>query len=196
MPKTLHASLLAAAALLISASTANATTIFSNDFNSEALGSNERIDGNFSLADGYLGHHGQYNPYENSTYKVSLDLTNVTNAFLDFDYAVSTEKGYDYFQVFAGSTLLFGVDGEDAGHGHFVLGSLAGPTTLTFYFHSDYGLQYAGVRLDNVAVTGDVAETPAPVPEPASWALMVGGFGLVGGMARTSRRAISRRAFP
>jgi hypothetical protein len=33
------------------------------------------------------------------------------------------------------------------------------------------------------------AATFAAVPEPASWALMLGGFGLVGGVMRTRRRA-------
>jgi hypothetical protein len=31
----------------------------------------------------------------------------------------------------------------------------------------------------------------ATVPEPASWALMIAGFGLVGGMMRRQRRALA-----
>ena len=34
---------------------------------------------------------------------------------------------------------------------------------------------------------------PASVPEPASWAMMVGGFGLVGSVMRRSRRAAHLR---
>jgi hypothetical protein len=44
----------------------------------------------------------------------------------------------------------------------------------------------AGPGLDNVSLTA-----AAGVPEPASWALMVGGFGLVGGALRQRRRAFA-----
>jgi hypothetical protein len=44
----------------------------------------------------------------------------------------------------------------------------------------------AGPGLDNVSLTA-----AGGVPEPASWALMVGGFGLVGGALRQRRRAFA-----
>jgi hypothetical protein len=40
-------------------------------------------------------------------------------------------------------------------------------------------------------VTG-VTGTPGAVPEPASWALMLGGFGMVGGAMRSRRKALVR----
>jgi hypothetical protein len=45
-------------------------------------------------------------------------------------------------------------------------------------------LGYTYNQLDNVQVSG-------AVPEPASWALMLGGFGLVGGAMRSRKRSIS-----
>ncbi len=45
------------------------------------------------------------------------------------------------------------------------------------------------VGLDNIAFDVRVADTAA-VPEPASWALMIGGFGLVGGSLRNRRSAL------
>ncbi len=44
-------------------------------------------------------------------------------------------------------------------------------------------------RFDNVSVVETVAPPPGSgaVPEPASWALMLGGFGLIGGVLRTRR---------
>jgi len=45
------------------------------------------------------------------------------------------------------------------------------------------------VQFDKLSVT-DAAD--GAVPEPASWALMLGGFGLVGGAMRTRRNAVVR----
>jgi len=48
-------------------------------------------------------------------------------------------------------------------------------------------------EFDSIAVgTGrplSAGQTPAAVPEPASWAMMLGGFGLVGGAMRARRKA-------
>lgn len=52
-----------------------------------------------------------------------------------------------------------------------------GATTLTFADTS--GVSNQGIFLDAVSVTA--------VPEPAAWALMIGGFGLVGGAMRRRR---------
>ena len=49
---------------------------------------------------------------------------------------------------------------------------------------------YGPTRFDNFHVTGTVADaTVAGVPEPASWALMIGGFGLAGATLRRRRTA-------
>lgn len=45
----------------------------------------------------------------------------------------------------------------------------------------------AGVFFDNVSVTG-------PVPEPATWALMIGGFGMAGAMLRRRRMTMAATA--
>ena len=45
----------------------------------------------------------------------------------------------------------------------------------------DSGLAYAGVYIDGTPVTG--------VPEPQTWAMLIGGFGLVGAAARRRRNA-------
>lgn len=62
-----------------------------------------------------------------------------------------------------------------------VQGYTATPTSLTLSFNSTGGSPYAA--------SATLAVPPAGVvPEPISWALMVGGFGLVGITMRTSRR--------
>ncbi|ARS27961.1 collagen-binding domain-containing protein [Sphingomonas sp. KC8] len=42
-------------------------------------------------------------------------------------------------------------------------------------------------ELHNTGYTGGLLTSTAPVPEPASWAMMIAGFGLIGGMMRRSR---------
>jgi hypothetical protein len=55
-----------------------------------------------------------------------------------------------------------------------------GPTTLTFSQNAG-GDPFRGSILDNVVV--------ASVPEPATWLMMIAGFGLVGGMMRRRKPA-------
>jgi hypothetical protein len=61
-------------------------------------------------------------------------------------------------------------------------GFAPGSTTVGF------GINRLGVA-DNL--TFDRINMPGAVPEPATWAMMIGGFGLVGGAMRTRRRAVA-----
>lgn len=74
------------------------------------------------------------------------------------------------------------------------LSILSGSSTQTFSFNYGYalknnsvgfGLNRQGVA-DNFTVTG--GSPVSPVPEPATWAMMIGGFGMVGGAMRYRRR--------
>lgn len=85
----------------------------------------------------------------------------------------SNNPDFDYTLDLYGPSAL----GGQAGDYHIV----AGVYDLT----DDYG--------DNVRVTiSQVSDTA--VPEPANWALMLGGFGLIGGALRQQRRAKVRFA--
>jgi len=48
--------------------------------------------------------------------------------------------------------------------------------------------QHVGAYL-SLDVASDITITPPSVPEPASWAMMLGGFGLVGGAMRSRRKS-------
>jgi hypothetical protein len=51
---------------------------------------------------------------------------------------------------------------------------------------------YAGAPASPFSINGDVVpDAIAAVPEPASWAMMIGGFGLIGGMMRRRLTRIS-----
>jgi hypothetical protein len=171
------------AAATLAASGAQASTVFSNDF-SKGLSSAEQVTGNFTVGDGYVGHHaGAYPNFDYSTYQLDLDLTGVTDAFLDFDYDVSSEAGYDLLDVTVNGLNLASYSGAEAGHAHFALGDLSGLATILFAFHSDYLVNRRGVELDNVSVTGSLARSAA-VPETTTWLTMALGFGLLGGVMR------------
>ena len=62
-------------------------------------------------------------------------------------------------------------------------GSVAG-TVVADSFYSE------GTRIGGDAFTGFAGEQTPPVPEPATWAMMIAGFGLIGGAMRWRRAKI------
>lgn len=124
----------------------------------------------------YAGLNGDYYPAEFETEAAGWNdsfFMAVTNdiyefadrgygnpAFANFDEDVSTSSGDDYYNNFQYFTTE-----PDLG---------------------DYlTLSNTHLKIEN---DGFVTPAPSPEPEPASWALMLGGFGLVGGALRNRRR--------
>jgi hypothetical protein len=103
-------------------------------------------------------------------YNISFDLSNDAGTFFSAD--------------FGGVTLLLSPPSEGVTHYSFTDVAASGPTTLTFSF-VDVPAFYT---LDNVQVTA------AAVPEPASWALMIGGFFGLGATLRGARRRTAAAA--
>ena len=72
---------------------------------------------------------------------------------------------------------------------YLIQSQIAGYTTKalrSFYVQADYSSQAgAKIQLDNINVTAISA-----VPEPATWAMMIGGFGMIGATFRRRRTAI------
>jgi len=72
----------------------------------------------------------------------------------------------------------------------FDLGVISGGSF--FGFTSDTAIDSLGItRLDGYAVIDDASFTPGPVPEPASWALMLTGFGGLGALLRRRGTALA-----
>lgn len=108
----------------------------------------------------------------------------------------------------AGTTISFGVDGVNQGgyafFNHASNAALSGSpqsgadNVMSEYLHDGTGATYVGVFNSNgngwdkssdinVQVFADVAA----VPEPATWAMMIVGFGAVGGAMRRRKVAVS-----
>ena len=215
-----HVLLAALAAGVLTAGSAQAATIFSQDF-SGGLGANEQVGGNFAVGSGNVGHQTTYYSNEEySYYQVRLDLTQAIDALLMFDFDIHSEYTWDglnlaystdgiftrdnlltpmsagQYQILQGraNTLLgsHGMSGVAAGRAMFDLNAFAGQVVdIRFQFASDRGVIGQGVAIDNLSVTGTV---PSAVPEPATWAMMITGFGLAGGAIRSRRRILAATA--
>ena len=88
--------------------------VFSQDFES-GLGASETVHGRFAVNSSnsllnngtqMMGHPGYYGNNEYSYYEVQVDLTNFTNAQLEFDYSARIENHYDGFNLQASTTTI------------------------------------------------------------------------------------------
>lgn len=112
---------------------------------------------------------------------------------VDFDLAGNPDGTIKHLEVSATGNPTLGYMFDTAGHDTTSMGwtteryaftATGAFTDLTFTSLDD---SVAGPALDNVRLEGGSA-TPA-VPEPASWAMMVIGFGAVGGVLRRQQDA-------
>lgn len=201
----------ALAATALMAGQAHAASIYSQDF-SGGLKAGEQVGGSFSVANGFVGHQGAYRNNEYSFYQMRLDLTDVTNALLSFNFDIESEWTYDglnlvvlseggassllrpaeglaYDKLYDRAKNLLGPEGfsgKTKGLTTFDLASLSGQVVdIRFQFASDFAAIGRGAQIDNISVTGTL---PSAVPEPATWAMMITGFGLAGGAIRNRRR--------
>ncbi|MDR6125346.1 PEPxxWA-CTERM sorting domain-containing protein [Sphingomonas sp. SORGH_AS_0438] len=175
-------SLLTVAAVPASAS----TIVFQNDFSS-GLSDQESVTGRFFASDGYVGHHGAY--YTNSeisSYSIN-SINELHGAVLNFDLDYRGESGYDFLTILKDGVQVSRWSGF-IGPVTINLGGVGSGSKITFRFTSDGSVVNTGVKIDNVRI---VADSVSAVPEPATWMLMLGGFGMVGATMRYRRRSIA-----
>jgi PEP-CTERM motif len=153
-------------------------------------------------------------------FRYSADPTNLVPGGAARDLSAGTVSGAKYFSIDGGATALFGNtfsqgrfngDGQQASHWKDTAGCQIGNGIMdpTFCFgQTGYitGLDLAafdamGWNLSTNALTyantstASIYRALAPVPEPATWAMMIMGFGLMGGMMRRNRKVTTRVRF-
>ncbi len=110
---------------------------------------------------------------------ITQTLTAAAGTFtISFD--LGNDAGAGNYVVFDGTTLLSNIGNQGSVHYSFTVTAGANPT-LTFGFYNPP----AYYNLDNVSVTSGA------VPEAATWAMLIAGFGLVGAVARRRRESFA-----
>lgn len=118
----------------------------------------------------------------------TLNTTAGQNYLISFDLANFQASDANFYEVLFGGTSLFTATNSSVfGFTNFrtTATALGATTNLAFNFRNDPN--YFG--LDNVSVTA----VSAAVPEPATWAMMLVGFGAMG-VAMRRQRASARPA--
>lgn len=102
-------------------------------------------------------------------------------------YGPAAENGPQTGAVSANTFGYCGPACTDDAIYHFSLSfapTAGGTTLLTFVGHANQDINDEYFGLDNVLVTGERDAGPGGVPEPATWAMMLMGFGLAGAALR------------
>lgn len=116
-----------------------------------------------------------------TSYSFSFDVVGIGSGIEKLEY------------VFGGSPNEVMVEGSnDLGNVRTIFGTFSGTGIFTELFFVNTGNSLVDVMIDNVVVSAVRSEPPVPaVPEPASWAMMIGGFGLAGASLRRRRAAVA-----
>ncbi|WP_152836512.1 PEP-CTERM sorting domain-containing protein [Rugamonas aquatica] len=188
------------AAALLCASAAQASTIFSDNFDSDALGLNVvSFNGGWSVSDGAVDvigapnyfdlqpGNGHYIDLDGSSAKAgvfanSVAVTGGVTYTLSFDLAGNNRNaGNDTVVVnFGGNSQTFTRLAGDSFQ-TFTLNytaTVSGNATFSF---ADQGTDRQGALLDRVTVTA--------VPEPETYGMLLGGLAVLGALARRRRQA-------
>jgi hypothetical protein len=96
-----------------------------------------------------------------------------------------------------------GVAGGDSGGPQFINGKLVSVTSYGLSFGTNFGDFRTGLNSSWGEYSGYVplyihkdfiTQALSSVPEPASWAMMLAGFGMIGGAVRRSRKTVAAQA--
>ena len=196
----------AAVAAIVSAAPAYAVTTVNFDQSTDATSYTSQglvLNGFTILADTF---GGAVNVPSKPNY-ANINATGSTISFVDPTSGVATTSNGFGFTVpglnlgggyYAGATLTFlGLGGNVLGTQSFAPVGPSESRTPFAYANDFVGIaSVAFTRIENprglaLAPIDDVTFTlnAAAVPEPAAWAMMIGGFGLVGGALRRRRQA-------
>lgn len=115
-------------------------------------------------------------------------LTAGTTYTLSFDLARRPGYGLNAVSVAFDGNQIFSLTPPSNGWTTHTASFTATGTSGLLAFKTSDNSADNDSGLDHVRIIGEQA---AAVPEPASWAMMLGGFGLVGGAMRSRRKAVA-----
>ena len=128
----------------------------------------------------------------NNYFRSTITLTKVGGGVFDFN-SVDLTDIYDSHDFPNGGDVLFTFfDGLNTTSQTVTLDSLPGLQTFTFNRTGLVSLTFKAVTTNEIQTDNfvlDAVSATAGVPEPATWALMLGGFGLAGSALRRRRAA-------
>lgn len=109
--------------------------------------------------------------------------------------AINSDAGleFDLFSADGTYSYVFTLVSYDAiptvSYGGFLLPDFTAATNLFFGVMGTVGNPAGSyIETNSLGVVTAISQAVTPVPEPATWMMMIGGFGLVGAAVRRSRR--------
>lgn len=135
------------------------------------------------------------NPF---TFSIATNPTPDASSATTFDiYGVSTNEAGEFGPLVYDANYTFYTDENGGGFlnsftAYFSRQVFGGATSAPIFYNGSYDLSdFGGGPLVGTLTITDAANAPGGVPEPASWALMVAGFGAAGAALRRRPKAIA-----
>jgi hypothetical protein len=127
----------------------------------------------------------------NNYFRSTITLTKVGGGAFDFN-SVDLTDIYNNFEGQPGGDVLFSFfDGANTTTQTVTIDGTPGFQTFTFNRTGLVSLTFQAVTTNEVQADNFVLNAAAGVPEPAGWTLMLGGFGLMGGALRRRRAGLA-----
>ena len=127
----------------------------------------------------------------NNYFRSTITLTKVGGGLFDFNSVDMTDI-YNNFDGQTGGNVLFTFfDGANTTTQTVTIDATPGFQTFTFNRTGLVSLTFQAVTTNEVQADNFVLNAATGVPEPAGWALMLGGFGLMGGALRRRRAGLA-----
>ena len=168
-----HLRLIGAAAALI-ASTSASAAVYNFNFSGTGLFFGEALVGSGTLTTNGVSQVSSLNGY---TYQTITGITGTFNGSQITGLANVTGSNNLFYL-----TGPFFVDGNGLGF------STAAGSAVNLFVTTDTRYRVNAGGLSTGFVTASASAAIAAVPEPATWAMMIGGFGVIGAAARRRRR--------